>query len=161
MARMKKCPECGHLNSVGELYCDACQSSLSSDDIVEVDEQGEYPQEVKRPSEQSGSQSSALDVEAFLEFPWGPVRIDRQLNVGRDPEFSPVAGEIQDPHVSRRHAEMWWDGSRLVVRHVGTTNPTFVNDKALAPGEEAPLGDKDSIGFSHHLTAVVRLKHAR
>lgn len=160
MARMKKCPECGHLNSVGELYCDACQSSLSSDDIVEVDEQGEYPQEVKRPSEEVGSQSNVLGVEAYLEFPWGPVRIDRQLNVGRDPEFSPVAGEIQDPHVSRRHAELRWDGSRLVVRHVGTTNPTFVNAKSLAPGEEAPLGDKDAIGFSRHLTAVVRLKHA-
>ena len=161
MARMKKCPECRHLNSVGELYCDACQSSLSSDDIVEIDEQGEYPQEVKRPSEESGSQSSALNVEAFLEFPWGLVRIDRQLNVGRDVDFSPIAVEIHNDHVSNRHAELRWDGARLVVRHVGTSNPTYVNSKELASGEDALVGDRDRISFSRYLTAVVQLKHAR
>jgi hypothetical protein len=184
MARMKKCPECAHLNSVGELYCDVCGCSLSEDEVVEVNEQGEYPRGVKRPAERLESRPNDRDVGrahdfpadpvpddrsvfafpkivASLDFPWGPVRIDHQLNVGRDRTFSPIAGEIQDPHVSRRHAELHWDGPRLVVRHVGTTNPTFVNTKALAPGEEAPLGDGDRIDFSRHLTAVVRLKHTR
>lgn len=162
MARMKKCPECGHLNSVGELYCDACGCSLSDDDVVEVNEQGEHPgEDVKPRNEEREPQASALDVEALVEFPWGAVRIGKQLNVGRDADFSPIAVEIHDERVSNRHAELRWDGSRLVVRHVGTTNPTFVNSKELATGEEAPVGDWDRISFSRHLTAVVRLKHTR
>ena len=161
MARMKKCPECGHLNSVVELYCDECSGELSDHDRVEVNERGEHAHEVKQPARELGPQAHALDVEPSLDLPWGLVRIGRQLNVGRDAEFSPIAGEIHDLHVSNRHAELRWDGSRLVVRHVGATNPTFVNARALATGEEATLGDGDTIGFSRHLTAVVRLKHTR
>lgn len=171
MARVKKCPECGHLNSVGELYCDDCDCSLSDDDVVDINEQGEYahevnepgefPREVKCPAEKPGAQANVLDVEAFLEFPWGPVRIGRQLNVGRDTNFSPIAVEIHDNRVSSRHAELLWNGVQLVVRHIGASNPTYVNSKALTTGEEAPVGDWDRISFSRHLTAVVRLKHAR
>lgn len=163
MARMKKCPKpnCGHLNSVGELYCDNCKGSLSDDDVIDCDEQSECPIDVERPAEDSISQPSALDVDAFLEFPWGLVKIGRLFNVGRDPDFSPIAVEIHDNHVSGRHAELRWERGRLMVRHVGKSNPTYVNSRELATGEEVAVGDWDRISFSSFLTAVVRLKRTR
>jgi pSer/pThr/pTyr-binding forkhead associated (FHA) protein len=60
--------------------------------------------------------------------------------------------------VSRRHAELLLEGGKLFVRHLGRTNPTYVNGRKLGDGERTELNDGDEIGFSTQETAVVRIE---
>lgn len=53
--------------------------------------------------------------------------------VGR---VSEAAIRIDDPSVSRRHALLLWDGSRLRVRDLDSSNGTFVGDREVS-GEQA------------------------
>ena len=47
--------------------------------------------------------------------------------------------ELEDPEVSRAHAVVECRGSRVVVRDLGSTNGTFVDDQRV---EERELEDK-------------------
>ncbi|HEY8521312.1 MAG TPA: adenylate/guanylate cyclase domain-containing protein [Gammaproteobacteria bacterium] len=46
------------------------------------------------------------------------------VTIGRSHECDVV---IRDPSVSRRHAMLSWSGNKLLLTHLSTTNPTFVN----------------------------------
>lgn len=63
----------------------------------------------------------------------------RNVKLGRDPA-SQVP--LDDPHVSRNHAEIIWRGSDLVIRDVGSTNGICVNGKKV---QEQVLLDGDKI----------------
>lgn len=52
---------------------------------------------------------------------------------------------ISDPEVSRRHASITWERGQPVIRDLGSTNGTFVNDVCLT-GPRA-LSDGDTIGL--------------
>jgi DNA-binding NtrC family response regulator len=56
--------------------------------------------------------------------------------IGRDALGS---GIFPDPNMSRRHAEVHWDGQRFLVRDLGSRNGTFV-DGALVRGEVRGAG---------------------
>ncbi len=159
---MKRCKFDGRLNPLGELFCGECGSVLSDDDVVTDDmPEGEATLEIYQAEVMPGLASGALCFAVWLEFPWGLEEIDCQLNVGRDPDFSPLWSQIADiRYVSKRHAELYRMGSALLVRHVGTTNPTFINGRPLATGEEIMVRDGDRIGFSSHLEAFVLLRSA-
>lgn len=74
---------------------------------------------------------------------------------GRVREFSPggvVVGRstsadfhVDDPNVSRRHAEFFWEGGRVFIRDLNSTNGTVLNGR---PVTSAPLdvGDVISLG---------------
>ncbi|MEO5899097.1 MAG: FHA domain-containing protein [Ilumatobacteraceae bacterium] len=63
-----------------------------------------------------------------------PIVIGRPgAGVGRPGVDLPV----DDPHVSRRHAEIWADGELILCRDLGATNGTF----RLRDGECLPVGD--------------------
>jgi diguanylate cyclase (GGDEF)-like protein len=49
---------------------------------------------------------------------------------------------LDDEAVSRRHARIWWNGLKYVVRDLGSTNGTYVNDESV---EERALQDGDQI----------------
>ncbi len=66
------------------------------------------------------------------------------LRFGRDPSCDVV---IAEPTVSRRHAEVSWDGRELVVEDLGSSGGTFVNGarvqrSALHPGDVVRLGPR-------------------
>ncbi|MCB0416313.1 MAG: GGDEF domain-containing protein [Bdellovibrionaceae bacterium] len=64
----------------------------------------------------------------------------RNVKLGRDPSCQIP---LDDPHVSRNHAEIIWrNGSDLVIRDVGSTNGIFVNGKKV---QEQVLLDGDKI----------------
>jgi len=54
---------------------------------------------------------------------------------------------LDDPQVSRRHAEITWDGARCTVMDVGSHNGTFVNGARLIPNVPAPLRPGDRVSF--------------
>ena len=74
-------------------------------------------------------------------------------NVGRTPENEV---HLDDPQVSRRHAEITWDGVRCTVTDLGSSNGTFVNNRRLTPNwpETIRPGDRVLFGTSSTWTVV-------
>jgi pSer/pThr/pTyr-binding forkhead associated (FHA) protein len=76
-----------------------------------------------------------------------PLRLDegRIFVLGRSPDCDlPVVSE----RASRRHAHVFWERTGFVVRDLGSTNGTYVNDervdgkRALQPGDRILVGDQ-------------------
>lgn len=65
----------------------------------------------------------------------GPLTV-----IGRAPECDFV---VSSSHVSRRHAEVAWDGERFLVRDLGSLNGTKVGGETIA--EPRPLRSGDSL----------------
>ncbi len=80
-----------------------------------------------------------------------PLKIGRNC-VGR------VSGNdivLADRAMSRRHAELHWDGQHCVVVDLGSTNGTFLNGQRLAPHQPQPVPSGARLGFGP--TMVVTL----
>jgi hypothetical protein len=77
--------------------------------------------------------------------PGTQVRIAQPvIRLGRDPGCDVV---ISEATVSRRHAEVKWDGHELVVEDLGSSGGTFVNDvrvqhAVVQPGDVLRLGPR-------------------
>ena len=72
---------------------------------------------------------------ARLSFPWGIRTLDagELLNLGRDPEFSPVAADLADfPCVSRKHAVIVFSSGVFYVQDNNSTNKTYVDGELIA-----------------------------
>jgi hypothetical protein len=57
---------------------------------------------------------------------------------------------LVDDSVSRRHAMVVWDGERIVLSDLGSTNGTFLNGRRIMraevqPGDRLRLGDLDLV----------------
>ncbi len=78
--------------------------------------------------------------------------------LGRDPEVSPHADFLsRDDTVSRRHAVIGVSGAGSPwVRDAYSTNGTFVNNTALPPGGEAPLGNGDRLRLGQGIFAKIQ-----
>jgi pSer/pThr/pTyr-binding forkhead associated (FHA) protein len=63
--------------------------------------------------------------------------------------------EIDDPSLSRRHAELVASGSTWVLRDLGSTNGTWVADRRLAAGEAAEIAPEVSIRLGS-VAAIIR-----
>ena len=82
--------------------------------------------------------------------PGARVRVAQPvLRLGRDPGCDVV---ISEATVSRRHAEIRWDGHELVVEDLGSSGGTFVNDvkiqhAVVQPGDILRLGPRTEYQF--------------
>ena len=84
-----------------------------------------------------------------LTFPLNKItnsvgRKDRITNMVPDVDLGTLD---QERSVSRRHAELGYDHGTIVLRDVGSTNGTTVNDERLAHQVDRPLRDGDHVGF--------------
>lgn len=79
----------------------------------------------------------------------GPMRgvgfrlLHRPQVIGRDPTVDIV---VHDPHLSRRHAEVWLAGEGVSLVDLGSTNGTWVNDLRIAEVVRLTDGDVIRIG---------------
>ena len=89
--------------------------------------------------------SLLLEFEHLSVATLPPVRSQDVLGVGRLPDSDLV---VDDPSVSKRHAALRWDANRdqALVRDLGSTNGTFVNDDPVG-AREAPLFDGTVLSF--------------
>jgi len=96
-------------------------------------------------SEGVATQDSRVErVPSTVHWPWGLVStIDGPVRIGRDSDFSSLAQHLwADLHVSRRHAELEPCLQGVIVRDLGSSNGTFVNEHPLAsPGEMRVSGN--------------------
>lgn len=75
--------------------------------------------------------------------------------IGRDPSSHVV---IPVPHVSGRHAAIWWDGSSFVILDLGSANGTQVNGVPVTGPIRLKFGDSVVIGGNR--MELVRWEHA-
>jgi thioredoxin reductase/Fe-S-cluster-containing dehydrogenase component/CRP-like cAMP-binding protein len=62
---------------------------------------------------------------------------------------------ISDPTVSRLHAELEWDGVRLLLQHRSTINPTRVNGALVEDARELANGDRIQLAEGAVLEVVL------
>lgn len=162
MARMRQCTVCWHLESnLMVTLCEECGSGLPDKCIEEEDSCQPNKHNVTRDAQSSdgeGCDSERSGCRATLHFPWGEVEIKDRLNIGRDPEFSPLWDKIKDDlDVSRRHAEIFRENGYVHLQHLGNSWRTYHNDTPIEKGKTVQLADGDTIRFSEHLTAKLKL----
>ena len=72
---------------------------------------------------------------------------------------------LPDPerHISRLHAEVWFNNGSFSIRNVGSANAILVNGRTIAPGEGSPIADGDelvvgayTLRVSHHVPSQIR-----
>ncbi len=70
---------------------------------------------------------------AVLVWPWGDVTmVDHRIAIGRDSEYSSFANHLRaDGKISRRHASIEPTESGIIVRDMGSSNGTYVDDQPL------------------------------
>ncbi len=79
----------------------------------------------------------------------------RIITVGRQPG---VALYIDHPSVSRRHAEISYANGQYILRDLGSTNGTYVNDARLEAGGTATLAQNDQLRFGRLVEFVFKVR---
>jgi ABC transport system ATP-binding/permease protein len=86
-------------------------------------------------------------VEAAQEIPLtGP-----ELVIGRDPAADLV---IPSPLISRRHACVYRENGQYLIKDLGSTNHTFLNERRLDIATPLRPGDSIRLGGAVHLTFI-------
>ncbi|MBX5492722.1 MAG: FHA domain-containing protein, partial [Chloroflexi bacterium] len=114
------CANCRTVNLKGMLFCAKCGRSLSS---AAEDEEAHLPRMVWQVGD--GTPQTYLLTKAVT-------------TIGR------VSGNdiiLPETGVSRQHARIEYDGTRLVVVDLGSLNGTYVNDERVEQARELRNGD--------------------
>ncbi len=61
--------------------------------------------------------------------------------------------QVDDPNVSRQHAVLYWEGDRVYVKDLGSTNGTLVNGRPITAGP-VDAGDTLTVGNSKIIVRV-------
>ncbi|GAB6037551.1 hypothetical protein JCM15519_21100 [Fundidesulfovibrio butyratiphilus] len=145
-----ECPYCKTRNTSGATTCIRCslpltrQSSLAGEPSME------------KPPESENATRREESPRAVVRFAWGDVVVDGRLGIGRAVDHSPLAPQLGDLRcVSRRHAEIYWEESRVMINDLGSLNHTSVNGRQLTPGEAVELRPGDKLKFSSQVEADV------
>lgn len=130
---------CGHKNPPTATICEMCVKKLN-------------PAPVQPDTNHQGT-----TIEGFyLRFTFGTFPLSSNFNVGRDPEFSPIAKELTTfDGVSRKHASFQVVGTIATVTDEGSTNKTFINERPCEPSQPQRLEIGDRISFGRRLLCEV------
>jgi ribosomal protein S27AE len=161
--RPEQCPECGYFVAPDESYCPKCgyefTQPVAAPDTVSTTMLSRHPAVV--PHEEGFQDYFAPRASAILQFLPSATCVTLDLNapvvLGRD---APNGGEAQldltefnalSHGVSRRHCVLRRTGDRLIIRDLGSTNGTYLNNERLAPSEDHIVanGDRVILGSLH------------
>ena len=162
--RMCTNPATPHQCEAAMLECPRCGYPVA--DLDRANEPGPDNDGQAQPGRRSINATTLEGDEArfFLCFPWGEEPVIESLAIGRDPEFSPLAGHLDDQrnpdyqYVSGRHARLEVRGDRLFVTHVGRSNPTWAAGCELVTGDEIEVHDGMELHFSSKLRCTVAIR---
>jgi hypothetical protein len=65
--------------------------------------------------------------------------------LGRSTPGAPVEVSFNEPHISRKHAELIFNGETLEFRHLSQSNPSIVNSETIEYGRSVFLKINDII----------------
>lgn len=177
MARVKICPTCRRVNPAKRLSCLGCNVQIGKVPSVAEQTAVSVPPPLLEPEDtttlcpnptcsqpnpssetrcrycNTSLSNASIRRVGLLIWPWGESQLTGALVVGRDPELSPLAAKLT-PYgsVSGRHAEIRIIDDDALLRDLGSTNGTYVNNNSepINQGEWVSLRDGDSIHFARH-----------
>jgi predicted component of type VI protein secretion system len=85
------------------------------------------------------------------------VDIRNQLTIGRHPACDIILG---DPHVSRRHATIYYQDGTFHIQNLSDTNPVVINDRwtlAQNLGSDLKPGDSITVGLVRLKISLIKL----
>ncbi len=139
-----RCGSCGAMNAPGQAFCDNCGQSLraggpgpSPVGPVGVP-QGPVVPSVRLTVAASGV---AFDLTGKTQAIIG--RADPVSGVNPDVDLTPHGGD--EGGVSRRHAELSFNGYQWQIKDLNSTNGTAVNNQRLSPNVPQPLNSGDQV----------------
>jgi hypothetical protein len=142
------CPQCGFQSPETASFCSRCGAALvhpAVDETTLTLPPGELPDaelDVPGPAlivrAGGGRAGEAFTVDAARTL------------VGRSPDCDVF---LDDVTVSRRHAEIFQAGDKLVIRDLGSLNGTFVNRRRI---DEAELEDDDEVQIGKYRMTFLR-----
>lgn len=146
---MVECPFCHASHVYNTIFCCECGTYLLKDsnsettDSFDTDELGWIGEVIGHPDFDASSQVGAEPDAIRLRI--GPARqsiempLDKIIHVGRMDPAQTVLPEIDlsdydvvDHGVSRRHARIMKQETRVVIEDLGSVNGTFLNGERLA-----------------------------
>jgi len=139
------CTRCGQRNPDDASFCSQCGNSLHP---VEEASTMAYALEGSEGDEGAISLDTLAPGQGLLVVKGGPAAgstylVDREaVRAGRHPDSELFLNDIT---VSRRHCEIMREGSRFVVKDVGSLNGTYVNRQRV-DSAELSSGDEIQIG---------------
>lgn len=154
---MKPCPNCGHINRVGFVFCEDCGKNLANALNATLptkkipndtnDESAKATWGSARFGENSQVILHIRDAAAPLKLAAAP-----RLTIGRSDAGSPTKPHIDfapygalDKGVSRTHAAIELSEDTLTLVDIGSANGTFLNGQRLVPNQPRVLRDGDEI----------------
>ncbi len=155
------CVNCKHSNMAGAMFCAECGAQLVGKDTLTT--QNISTQQFEQPNEQvpgddmyqpfDGSDAwgslHLLDTGQVL-----PLSNRNEFTMGRVSEGQPIMPDIDlSPYqayaagVSRLHAVIKRDGTRVIFIDLGSANGTYINGKRLVPNVEQVLSHGDVVAL--------------
>lgn len=154
---MKPCPNCGHINRVGLLFCEECGTNLAGKLNATLptrkikNETNDESAKATWGSARFGENSQVIlhirDASTPLKLAAAP-----RLTMGRSDAGSTTKPNIDfapygalDKGVSRSHAAIELSEDTLTIVDTGSANGTFLNGQRLVPDQPRVLRDGDEI----------------
>ena len=146
------CTNCGTENMQGAYFCSKCGVALEHISVgtAKLDDDTEY---------QAGSSDLSDESIIFLHFQEVPdpvtIQISEKLILGRSGNPGDSIYLNLDSYgaaelgVSRQHAMLTRDGSKVFITDLGSTNHTFLNGERLVENTAHLLHDGDNVRLGH------------
>lgn len=132
-ARFVRLCDCGAENPPQARRCAVCGEDISDIPAVEIGEVAAPEEAPPRP------QLVSLDGSYVYEL------CEKELLIGRYHDLADYLDRFR--YVSRTQAKLSWRENHPVLTSLSRSNPTYINDQALAFNQSRPLHDGDEIGL--------------
>ena len=151
------CPNCQHKNLDGTVFCTECGAQLSGiQPIVTQNISADNIPAMER--KRTANFPKDLDTWASLHLLDSghilPLGDRTEFTLGRVSEAQPIMPDIDlTPYqayangVSRLHAVLKREGSRVLVMDLGSSNGTYLNGKRLTPNVDQTLSHGDMLAL--------------
>ncbi len=161
---MTTCKECGAQHVDGALYCNECGNFLMS--VNEKDDEltiqipslpSSAGSELTLPLERNSGNGVRVERVVFIILSSGrraAFDLNGEIMIGRSdpnkdiwPEFDLSHDQGFDFGVSRQHAQLQACEQGIMIRDLGSTNGTQLNNRHLPPDQVYPLRNGDHLQF--------------
>lgn len=154
------CPSCGAQTMPGEAFCDSCGAALAGAAPQSAAASSAAPTPPPQPpispaqsatpaavpAAATSAQVVASNGQTFMLSGKNSYLLGREDPVsGIYPDVDTTGTGGEDSGVSRRHAEIQQNGTQWILRDLGSTNGTFINNQRLAANSQGPLNPGDQI----------------
>jgi len=144
--KKSQCPQCGQMLDPSWDQCPYCLQAAQAAANVAASAAPAAPSKTQAFFVDTGGGGAAPSLLGWLVPIKGQQRgelftLKAVSSIGTDPACDVV---LNDPHMSRRHAEIKIQNGAWWLFDLGSTNGTFVNDKKISQHE---LVDNDNVKF--------------